>query len=90
MRTEYGVAANVEPTPYSVVRWATPHGPSSPIWTPTSAGRGFISKNGNTNSASAVTFARLDTPLQPTRFGSGIYIDSTNPNRARSPDSRAE
>ena len=55
---------------------------TSTIWAATSAGRVFISKNGAATPASAVVFTRLDTALQPTRFVSGIYIDSANPNRA--------
>jgi hypothetical protein len=54
---------------------------ASTLWAATSAGRVFISKNANAGAASVV-FTRVDTPLQPTRFVSGIYIDSTNPNRA--------
>ncbi|GCE07260.1 hypothetical protein KDAU_45890 [Dictyobacter aurantiacus] len=44
------------------------------MWTATRRGRLFISLNANA-AANAVSFTRLDTPAQPTRFISGIAVD---------------
>jgi hypothetical protein len=45
------------------------------MWVGTRRGRVFITQNADAEPASAVTFTRLDTPLQPTRFVSGISVD---------------
>jgi hypothetical protein len=55
---------------------------NSTLWTATSTGRLFVSKNADAEPPSAVSFTRIDTASQPTRYISGIYIDGTNPNRA--------
>ena len=55
---------------------------SSTLWAATRRGRLFISKNANAEPESAVTFTRIDTATQPTRFVSGIAIDGSNPNHA--------
>jgi hypothetical protein len=51
------------------------------LWVGTRRGRVWISKNADAPAAS-VTFLRVDTPLQPRRFVSGIAVDSVNPNHA--------
>jgi hypothetical protein len=51
------------------------------LWAGTRIGRIFISQNANA-APSAVSFTRIDTDAQPTRFPSGIAIDPTNPNHA--------
>jgi hypothetical protein len=53
------------------------------LWTATTNGRVFISKNANA-AAGSVTYTRLDTLAanSPGRFVSSIYIDPTNPNHA--------
>ena len=52
------------------------------MWTSTSAGRLFVSKNANNADPASVTFTRIDTPTQPTRVPVAISVDSTNPNHA--------
>ena len=54
------------------------------LWTASSFGRVFISKNAFAEPAGAVSFTRLDTlaPNDPPRFVSGIYVDPNNPNHA--------
>jgi hypothetical protein len=56
---------------------------TSTLWTATSTGRLFISKNADADPAS-VTFTRLDTAstLAPNRFISGIFVDPANSNHA--------
>ncbi len=53
----------------------------SPLWVASRRGRLFVSVNADA-SAGAVTFARVDTAVQPTRFISGIAVDPDNPNHA--------
>ena len=57
---------------------------TSTFWTSTSTGRLFISKNGDADPASSVTFTRLDTTsaAAPNRFITGIAIDPANTNHA--------
>jgi hypothetical protein len=55
---------------------------TSTLWAATNLGRVFVSKNANAESASAVTFTRMDTSSTPGRFVSGIYVDPANPNHA--------
>jgi hypothetical protein len=57
---------------------------SSTLWAATIRGRVFISKNADTNPASAVTFTRLDTLAanSPGRPISSISVDPANPNHA--------
>jgi hypothetical protein len=45
------------------------------MWVGTRRGRVFITQNADAEPASAVTYTRIDTPAQPTRFVSGISID---------------
>jgi hypothetical protein len=54
---------------------------SGTMWAATGAGRVLISKNINA-AAPSVTFTRLDTPNQPNRVVSGVYVDPTNVNHA--------
>ncbi len=51
------------------------------LWTATRRGRVFISTNANAAPAD-VSFTRIDTSAQPTRFVSGIAVDPKNPNHA--------
>jgi len=57
---------------------------TSTAWTATTRGRVFITKNVDTDPASAVTWTRLDddSAASPGRFVSGIAVDPANPNRA--------
>jgi hypothetical protein len=54
---------------------------SNTMWTATRRGRLFISTNA-AGPAAAVTFTRIDTAAQPTRFISGIAVDPADPNHA--------
>jgi hypothetical protein len=60
------------------------HGPAkdAPLWVGTRRGRLFLSMNPNAADPNKVTYARIDTPAQPTRFISGIAIDPRNPLHA--------
>jgi hypothetical protein len=58
-----------------VVRMTRPALDKGTMWVGTRRGRVFITQNADAEPASAVTFTRLDTPLQPTRFVSGISVD---------------
>jgi hypothetical protein len=51
------------------------------LWAGSGAGRVLVSKNAN-DSAASVTFARVDTPAQPTRVVSSIFVDPANANHA--------
>jgi hypothetical protein len=51
------------------------------LWAATRLGRLFISTNANA-AAADVSFTRLDTAAQPTRFISGIAVDPRNPDHA--------
>jgi hypothetical protein len=51
------------------------------LWAATSNGRVFVSKNADAAAAS-VTFTRIDTAAQPTRFPSSVTVDESNPNHA--------
>ena len=57
---------------------------TSTLWTGTTTGRLFISKNADVEPASAGVHDRVDTdsPISPGRFVSGIEVDPTNANRA--------
>jgi hypothetical protein len=63
----------------AVVRAA---GDSSTLWAATRTGRLFVSKNADLPNNAAVTFTRIDTPLTPGRFISGIAVDPGNSNHA--------
>ncbi len=52
------------------------------LWTSTSTGRVFVSKNANAADPATVAFTRIDTTLQPSRVPVAISVDSTNPNHA--------
>jgi hypothetical protein len=54
---------------------------SGTLWAATSNGRVFVSKNADGPTAS-VTFSRIDTAAQPTRFPSSVSVDESNPNHA--------
>jgi hypothetical protein len=51
------------------------------LWSATRRGRVFISTNANASAAN-VSFSRIDTSAQPTRFVSGIAVDPENPYHA--------
>jgi hypothetical protein len=57
---------------------------TSTAWAATTTGRVFISKNVDTDPASAVTWTRLDDDVatDPNRFVSSIHVDPSNGNRA--------
>lgn len=52
------------------------------MWAATRFGRLFISTNVDASDPTKVSFTRLDTPAQPSRFISGIAVDPTNPDHA--------
>jgi len=54
----------------------------APLWVGTRRGRLFVSMNANAADPNAVTYGRMDTAAQPTRFISGIAIDAHNPLHA--------
>jgi len=54
---------------------------TSTLWVGTRRGRLFISTNAG-GPAGSVTFTRIDTPAQPTRFISGIAVDPADPFHA--------
>jgi hypothetical protein len=54
----------------------------STLWVGLRRGRVFVTSNADNATASAVTFYRIDTSAQPTRFVSGIDVDPANPNHA--------
>jgi hypothetical protein len=62
---------------------ATERAPSDngTLWAGLRRGRVFVTSNANV-SPGAVSFHRIDTAAQPTRFVSGIAIDASNPNHA--------
>ena len=51
------------------------------LWTATSKGRLFVTKNASAVGAT-VQFARIDVPLMPNRFVTRIVVDRANPNIA--------
>jgi hypothetical protein len=63
---------------------ATSRAPSDTgtLWAGTRRGRVFVTSNANSAGPAAVIFHRIDTAAQPTRFVSGISIDTSNPNHA--------
>jgi hypothetical protein len=65
---------------YVVALGRTPNDTKT-LWAATRLGRLFISTNANA-AASSVSFTRLDTSAQPSRFISGIAVDPTNPDHA--------
>ena len=79
--TSFGTDKNPGPTGYVV---ATERAPSDngTLWAATRRGRVFVASNADNASPGVVTFYRIDTASQPTRFVSGISIDAWNPNHA--------
>jgi hypothetical protein len=69
-----GVIAAVERAP----------GDTGTLWTATSTGRVFVSKNADATDPASVAFTRIDTLASnaPGRFVSSIYVDPANPNHA--------
>jgi len=59
-------------------------GDTATLWSGTSGGRVFVTKNATAEPATAVVFDRVDTDstIDPGRFVTGIAVDPTNPNRA--------
>jgi hypothetical protein len=55
---------------------------TSTMWVGTRRGRVWISRNADAEPGSAVTYSRLDTPAQPRRFVSGIFVDPADANHA--------
>ncbi|HLG78695.1 MAG TPA: hypothetical protein VKX46_19940 [Ktedonobacteraceae bacterium] len=55
---------------------------NSTLWAATRRGRVFISTNADAANPADVSFTRLDTSAQPTRFVSGIQVDPKNPYHA--------
>jgi hypothetical protein len=54
---------------------------NAPLWVGTRIGRLFISSNPD-DASGAVSYRRIDTPVQPNRFISGIAVDPNNPLHA--------
>jgi len=52
------------------------------LWVGTRRGRVFVASNANAVKPNDVSFNRIDTSSQPTRFVSGIDVDPANPNHA--------
>jgi hypothetical protein len=52
------------------------------LWTATSSGRVFITKNANATDPATVAFTRIDNAVTPLRTPVAISVDSTNPNHA--------
>ncbi|MDE2250331.1 MAG: hypothetical protein KGL25_02870 [Gammaproteobacteria bacterium] len=65
-----------------LVALARAPGKGAPLWAATRRGRLFVSSNADAADATTVSFSRIDTPLQPTRFISGIAVDPQNPLHA--------
>jgi hypothetical protein len=65
-----------------VVALARPTTDTGTMWAATRLGRLFVSKNADAAIANSVSFTRIDTASQPTRFISGIALDPANPNHA--------
>ncbi|HEX4583434.1 MAG TPA: hypothetical protein VH183_01310 [Burkholderiaceae bacterium] len=55
---------------------------SSTMWVATRRGRLFVSDNADAFDPTAVTFQRIDTAAQPTRFISAIAVDPADPRHA--------
>jgi hypothetical protein len=64
-----------------VVALSRAPGDANTLWAATRRGRVFVSSNGDAAAAS-VTFTRIDTAAQPTRFVSGIAVDPSDSNHA--------
>ena len=79
--TVFGIDKNPGPTGYVV---ATVRAPSDTgtLWAGLRRGRLFVASNADNPTSSSVTFYRIDTSSTPTRFVSGIAVDSTNSNHA--------
>jgi hypothetical protein len=56
---------------------------TSSLWAATSAGRVFVSKNGDADPAASVAWTRIDDDaVTPNRYVSSIYVDPANGNHA--------
>jgi hypothetical protein len=79
--TSFGTDKEADPSGYVV---ATSRAPSDngTVWAGLRRGRVFVASNADNASPAAVTFYRIDTSAQPTRFVSGISVDASNPNHA--------
>lgn len=71
-----------DPANNYVVRLTRAPSDTSTLWAGLRRGRVFISKNANAADPADVEFLRIDTPAQPERFVSGIYVSKTNPYQA--------
>ncbi len=67
----------------SVIQRSTNSKDTGTLWAATGAGRIFITKNAD-DAASSVTWTRIDgtSAVSPSRFPSGIYVDTRNKNHA--------
>ncbi|MFZ0916530.1 MAG: sialidase family protein [Candidatus Udaeobacter sp.] len=79
--TSFGTDKEPDPSGYVV---ATSRAPSDTgtLWAGLRRGRVFVASNADNATPGAVTFYRIDTSAQPTRFVSGISVDASNPNHA--------
>jgi hypothetical protein len=83
--TVYGTDRGGPPVPGTVSWVARDSADHGTIWAATSAGRIFVTHNGDAVDPSTVTWTRIDNSLSggsPTRFPSSIYVDPSNPNHA--------
>lgn len=77
-----GTAYGSDKLGHYVVAIARAPSDTSTLWAATRRGRLFVSQNADAADPAAVTFTRIDTPATPTRFVSGISVDSSNPLHA--------
>ena len=77
-RTLTGTSFGADKGGSYVVAIARAPAAGTPLWAATRRGRLFVSANPDAAKA-AVTFTRIDTAAQPTRFISGIAVDPMNP-----------
>jgi hypothetical protein len=89
-----GDFARLGPTPLTDAAWGSRAGPAvaaierttadnSTAWAATTTGRVFISKNVDAETASSVSWTRLDDDANtPNRFVTSIYVDPANGNHA--------
>jgi hypothetical protein len=65
-----------------VVRISRAPSNTGTLWAGNRRGRVFVTTNADTKNPNSVSFDRIDTSSQPTRFVSGISVDPSNPNHA--------
>ena len=65
-----------------IVRISRAPSNSGTLWAGNRRGRVFVTTNGDAANPNSVSFDRIDTSSQPTRFVSGISVDASNPNHA--------